>query len=121
MPRMLKRAALLAAFAAPIPALAQTVVDGSARAIGEAAVAQLVAILKDTLFDPPSTELRALRRTSRGYCGQLKTTSRSGPGREFHRFAVDLRRHAFFIEGPPQEVESNRSNLAGIRRVCGGR
>jgi hypothetical protein len=115
---MLKCAVLLAAFATPAPALAQTVVDGSGRAIGKAGVAQLVAILKDTLFDPPSTQLRALRRTTHGYCGQLKTMSRSGPGRAFHRFAVDLDMHEFFIEGAPQEIESNRTNLAGIRRVC---
>ena len=119
MSRLLKRAALLAALAAPFPALAQTVIDRSGRTLGNAAVAELVAILKDTLFDPPSTELRALRRTPRGYCGQLKTRSRSGPGRAFHRFALDLQTHAFFIIGTPQEVESNRSNLAGIRRVCG--
>ena len=117
---MLKRAALLAALAAPVPAIAQTVVDGSGYAIGEAGVAQLVAILKDSLFDSSSTRLRALRRTSHGYCGQLKTTSQSGPDRAFHRFAGDLHTHTFFIEGSPQEVESNRSNLAGIRGVCGG-
>jgi hypothetical protein len=117
---MLKRAALLAAFAAPVPAVAQTVVDGSGHAIGEAGIAQVVAILKDSLFDPSSTKLRALRSTSHGYCGQLNTTSRSGPDRAFHRFAIDLDTHALFIEGAPQEVESNRSNLAGIRRVCGG-
>lgn len=111
---MLKRAALVAAFALPVPTFAQAVVDGSGRAIGEAGVALPVAILKDTLFDPSSTGLHALRRTSHGYCGQLKTTSRSGPGPAFHRFAVDLQTNAFFIEGAPEEVESNRSNLAGF-------
>ena len=116
---MLKRVVLLAAFAAPVPVVAQTVVDGSGRAIGEAGVVQLVAILKDSLFDPSSTKLRALRRTARGYCGQLNTRSRSGPDRAFHRFAIDLQAHEFFIEGAPQEVELNRSNLAGIREVRG--
>jgi hypothetical protein len=67
------------------------------RAIGEAGVAQLVAILKDSLFDPSSTKLRALRRTARGYCGQLNTRSRSNPDRAFHRFAIDLQAHEFFI------------------------
>ncbi len=117
---MLKRAALLAVFAGPFSAVAQTVIDGSEHAIGEADVAQLVAILKDSLFDPSSTKLRGLRRTSHGYCGQLNTRSRSGPDRAFHRFAIDLCAHEFFIEGAPQEIESNRGNLAGIRRVCGG-
>ena len=117
---MLKRVALFAAFAAPVPAVAQTVVDGSGHAIGRAGVVQLVAILKDSLFDASSTKLRALRRTARGYCGQLNARSRSGLDRAFHRFAIDLRAHEFFIEGAPQEIESNRSNLAGIREVCGG-
>jgi hypothetical protein len=116
---ILKRLLLLAVLTAPVPSLAQTVVDESGRSIGTAGVAELVAILKDSLFDPPSTQLRSLRRTSRGYCGELKTASRSGPALGFHRFAVDLRKRELFIEGPAEEVESSRSNRAGIQGVCG--
>jgi hypothetical protein len=116
---ILRRVVLLLAIAVPAPSLAQTAVDGSGRTLGPAGLAELVAILKDSLFDPPSTQLRSLRRTSRGYCGESSTASRSGPADGFHRFAVDLRKRALFIEGPPEEVYSNRSNRAGIRSVCG--
>jgi hypothetical protein len=116
-----KSALLLAATIIPLPSLAETVVDGSGHTIGPAGVSELIAILKDSLFDPPSTQLRSLRKTARGYCGELKTSSRSGPSVSFHRFAVDLRSHELFIEGPADEVASNRTNRAGIRRVCGQR
>ena len=55
-PAVLKRVVLLAAFAAPVPVVAQTVVDGSGRAIGEAGVVQLVAILRSrcSIRLPPS-------------------------------------------------------------------
>jgi len=46
-------------------------------------------------------------RTSRAATANFNANSRSPAA-------------AFFIEGAPQEVESNRSGLAGIRRVCGG-
>ncbi len=116
---MLKRLLLLALMAGSAPSLAQTVVDRSGQGIGSTGLTELIAILKDSLFDPPSTQLRSLRRTSRGYCGELKTASRSGPGDGFHRFGVDLRKRELFIEGPPQEAETYREQRAGIRLVCG--
>src|SRR5260370_20027131 len=116
---MLSRVLVLAEMTAPAASLARTAVDGSGRTIGAAALTELIAILKDSLFDPPSTQLRSLRRTSRGYCGELKTASRSGPADGFHRFAVDMRKRGLFIEGPAQEVETSRRERSGIRLVCG--
>ena len=82
---MLRSIVVIAALFGSSAALAQTVIDGSAKGIPPADLASVLRMLKDQIRDTTGAEVRNLYKASgNGYCGQVKARGAYADWSPFH-------------------------------------
>ena len=107
----------LAAAAASVPASAQTVVDGSARALAAGQLEHIFKLAAERIRDAASAQYRNIRRaqtTSTIYCGEVSSGDTGG---RFVPFAANLSGGVLWVALPgqsPQVREQHQLRLVGF-------
>jgi hypothetical protein len=82
---MLRSIVVIATLLGSSAALAQTVIDGSAKGIPAADLASVLRMLKDQIQDTTGAEVRNLYKASgNGYCGQVRARGAYADWSPFH-------------------------------------
>ena len=92
-------------------AAAQTVMDGSDKAIPEAEMTTLTKALRSALVDPFSAQLIELRRASAGICGKINSKNRVGGYDGFRPFAANFQTNKLAIALPDIDLPENPESL----------
>jgi hypothetical protein len=92
-------------------AAAQSVMDGSDKAIPPKEMETLTKALRSTLVDPFSGQLIDLKRVEAGICGKINSKNRAGGYGGFRQFAADFKTGDLIIALPDMDLPDNPESL----------